>query len=373
MNPLDLVARSTKLQILLDRYKTITKPHMKEKLDESLSEVYKLLNDTKQPITRERLVLIMDKIEVIVNKAYSDMVSSLQLDQEEVSKLAYEYTSASMQSHLLDGAVGAVAYSDLSKNRLNIIMNEKNIISGAGDTLSNIVKNQSDHHVRKGRIIIATSVKNGDGIESITKKMRDLWDNEIRHNIDAVTKTVIFDANTKAQEVSYEQFNNIIAFDSISVLDNRTSLVCQALSGKRYKRKEKQTVRELINSVPNRPKRHYRCRSELVPVTEYTDEIRESEKVSSRVWDKDKKVNHRDGTRSTAFKSKDAETKFLKSNSTFDDFADSLSVEDLGTIVGKQKAKLLKDRKITLADIRRQDNITGNWSYLTIEEIKRKF
>jgi SPP1 gp7 family putative phage head morphogenesis protein len=94
-----------------------------------------------------------------------------------------------------------------------------------------------------------------------------------RHKAEAIVRTAISEVVNKVRLNTLQDMNDVIkAIQQISTLDNRTSDICIAYSGKVW---DIDTLEPLGHELPfnTGPPRHFNCRSSLVPVLRSFEEL----------------------------------------------------------------------------------------------------
>lgn len=157
--------------------------------------------------------------------------------------------------------------------------------------------------------------------QQITGEIADLMQ-IARRDASSLVRTAVQTAANEAMGGLYRHNSDIVAAEMhVSTLDSRTTDICMARSGKRWT-----LDGEPINhKLPyKRPPCHFACRSALVPLL-----------------DKDEKL---DGTQSS-------DTGYVSANDTFEEFLRRKGPEYADKMLGKGRAQLWRDGKITLSDL----------------------
>jgi SPP1 gp7 family putative phage head morphogenesis protein len=103
--------------------------------------------------------------------------------------------------------------------------------------------------------------------EAVTEALDELWQDDEESAaayLETVARTAMFESMNEARYAEFsspEMSDFILALEYSSVLDDRTTEVCQYMDGRVYSSKS-----EVWNRL--RPPNHYNCRSVLIPITQ---------------------------------------------------------------------------------------------------------
>ena len=115
--------------------------------------------------------------------------------------------------------------------------------------------------------MVRQGIKDGYGQGEIIKMCRDIMATETETWLNTTVRTKSTEIYNEARKKYYETdelaSQVVEAYQWSSILDDRTSAVCEFLDGKIY------DIGELSNIV--KPPAHFNCRSILVPITKYED------------------------------------------------------------------------------------------------------
>lgn len=176
----------------------------------------------------------------------------------------------------------------------------------------------------------------GESIGSIVTRLRDQMAIGKR-NAEALVRTAVHTVSSGARELMYEENKSVIKGKLyVAVLDNRTSISCIAYDGSFYDMDNKPIGK---TSLPYRDlPAHWNCRSMYIPV------LKSAKELGLNIPDLPK------STRS----SMDGQ---VPEDTTFKTFLEGKSKEFQNEVLGKGKAELWRDGKITLQQLIDQ---TGN-------------
>ena len=209
-----------------------------------------------------------------------------------------------------------------------------------GNTLDDMKNQMILGANNKLRATILNGLDSGDGIDKISKEVKTVIGNLSRNQARTVTRTILLNTLEDAKNESLKEFEDEIDYWVYSaVLDSRTTPYCMNAHG--YKTKDK-------SKAKYRPKTHWNCRSMWVIENELTRKLDRDATQNHVQWD-GKKVNHRDGTKSTKFKVGSVKKipRTVKSVNVFEYLDDEYKLGYLG----KTRYKLYKDGKATFREL----------------------
>ena len=356
----DILNQAIKLQTLLEQYDSKAVKGFNEMLEKTLdSIILKLQKEDLQVIGRQRLEAMLAETMKLIEDQYTGFNSWLKEDQEAIAKLAYE-TSAKSYADALD--TGIVAFSKLPNAASKRILDENRYI--LGNTLKSYETGLKEVQKKEFRRIIAQGVTEGTNTTQIAKNLTDRA-NALMNNAKTIANTVIGNAQQEAYTEAANQFEAVIDYAfSEGVLDSRTSPICQKYTGTSWKRKKGESFKEFLARIPNKPKRHYNCRSQLVFQTKDQHQAMSDIDKPAVVDSKKKTVKHRDGT--TSSKYTDKKVKFVSADTKYDEFFEAQSVKFKKAVLGEKRYKLYKEGRLKISQVR---DIRTN-SYKTIEELE---
>lgn len=129
---------------------------------------------------------------------------------------------------------------------------------------------------------IRTSLENGESIQRATTRIVGGTIDGVavpgvmktaRHRAEAIVRTAINEIVTQTRLGTLQEMDDVVkAVQQISTLDNRTSDICIAYSGKVW---DAETLKPIGHELPwnGGPPRHFNCRSSIVPVLKSFEEL----------------------------------------------------------------------------------------------------
>jgi hypothetical protein len=265
MQPVDLLDSELKLSMLLERYRPATTTEMAKALNEALDNITLKLVQTEESSQKQRLRALIKEITNELQKAYTIMPDLLQEDMKSAADVAYSSGIAALETH---GAT-AVAFAALPKRAMEEILDMEEILrfGDNGYTITGFVDEQTDYHAKRFRQIVAAGLAEGVAPSTIATRLRDVNKKAIKSDIDAITRTVIAEARGRAMEKAYDKASDVvIGWESVGVLDSRTTFLCASLDGRRWLKSQGWTVEKLKAKNYWYP-RHFRCRTVVVART----------------------------------------------------------------------------------------------------------
>ena len=358
--PKDILNEAIKLQTLLEQYdsKTVSGFNLTltNTLDKTIANIARLGDKT---IGRAKLNALLAETVLLIRDQYTDFNSWLLKDQKDVAKVAYQLSAAAYATYEI---AGITSFTKLPEAAVKRILDPNRYILGS--TMKDYESGLMDKQIRDFKQIIADGVATGDSTQSIANELLAKGD-ILRRNAKTITNTVIGNAQQEAYTEGARQFDSIIAYAfSEGILDGRTSPICQHYTGTSWRRKKGESLSDFIARIPDKPKRHFNCRSQLIYQTsEQHSEMKDESKPS--VVDADERtVNHRDGSTSTAYRNKKVE--FVQANTTYDEFFNAQSDKFKIGVLGQERFDLYKSGKLDVSQVR---DVRSN-SYKTIDEIE---
>lgn len=181
------------------------------------------------------------------------------------------------------------------------------------------------------------------GPEALSKARRDAM---------AVTRTGVQTIANETRIATYEENADIIkAIQWVSTLDGRTSDICIARSGKVWSFPD---FKPVGHNIPwnGGPPAHWSCRSSTIPITKTFAEIDGEDRVEPNLSQ-------------TTRASMDGQ---VAADLTFDQFLKSKPVAFADEMLGKGRAQLWRDGKITLSQL-----LSAQGTPLTLAQLKAKY
>jgi len=368
----DLIQKQLLISVMLERVRPVSLDEFDKVMSEVLDDTLLSIAKAKNPMIVKTQRQILAEVTRQLKDIYGDFPEWIKVDEEFASQLAYESSVASMESQpsVIKAGITAISYDRLNKDTIETLLSPNRQLGSTGFTLNDMVKDLQDYQTKRTRQILAKGVTAKQTPHEITRSVQNLWGDVTKHRADAVVRTAMIDAANVGRHQSDKIFDEvIIGYLSMAVLDNRTSKICIPLHLKKYMRKPNQTAYGLLESIPDKPPRHPRCRSSLLKLTKDTMELLHDTDRTATIWDKDDRIQHRDGSTSMRLSAKDATHKRLRADSTYQEFYDTLTINQQASIVGsKRKVELMRKGKLSLSEVLKTQR-TGQIRYLTNEEI----
>jgi hypothetical protein len=265
MQPVDLLDNELKLSLLLERYRPTTTTEMAKALNEALDNITLKLIKTEESSQKQRLRALIKEITNELQKAYTIMPDLLQEDIKSAAEVAYTSGIKALETH----GASAVAFAALPKRAMAAILDMDEILKfgDKGYTIASFVDEQTEYNIKIFRRIIIAGLGEGASPGTISKRLRVVNKRDTANDIDAITRTVIAEARSRASEVAFEQADDVvIGWESIGVLDKHTTPLCATLDGRKWLKSKGWTIEKLKAKNYWYP-RHFRCRTVVIGIT----------------------------------------------------------------------------------------------------------
>lgn len=173
---------------------------------------------------------------------------------------------------------------------------------------------------------VRQGIAGGEASGKIVSRIRDAMAIS-RRNAESLVRTSVQTVANETRVASYAALDGVVGVQQLSTLDSRTSDICLGYAGKKWKKTSSGSYKPDGHSLPwnGGPPRHWGCRSTTVPLLDIDEEIEPGTQSSDQ------------GPVSAGL-SMDA---FLRGKP-------AAYVDDL---LGKGRAQLFLDKKITLTDL----------------------
>ncbi len=315
-----MIDTATKLSMLQERYKSKAEAEYIKALDSALSTIVEKIRKTESDAMRRRLIVIHSLIEQDIAKINDTVVPAMQEDMSGFAEISHKAMFTALNAST---GVG-YAFAALPASTIKEIIDLKRIqlVGDKGYTIEGMFNTVEQGTINRYKQIINAGLAGNVGYAEIAKNLTAANDTGMV-NIKSIVHTCIASARDIADSKAYDAFDSVITgWKSVSVLDSRTSLLCAALDGKRYMKPDFKTYA----SIPNRPPRHFRCRSSIVPLTKFSDDL--------------------SGTRA-----QNGDTKGqISAKTNFSKWFDGLSPEFQKAYLGKSRFDLYKSGKFQIKD-----------------------
>jgi hypothetical protein len=356
MQQQDLLKKELTVTLMLERSRPLSLTEFEKVMSDVLDDAIVQIAKSKSPMTLTRSREIVSSIKELLTPIYGDFPEWILIDEELAFELSYNASAGALATAPLaiKNDITAVSFNKINKTQIETLLRPNRQLGSTGFTLETLLRDLENNQVKRIRHALTKGVVAKQTHSQITANIQDIFKDITKNKADAVVRTAIQDSADVARQEVYKQFDSVInGYISTAVLDDRTTPICVSLHLKKYMKNKGESVTSLYNRIPNKPKRHLRCRSLLTPITDNTNELLES------------------GTRPTVEgKGKDRTVRQIRADATFSEFFSTLSHKGQATLVGGEtKARLVRENKLSLKQIlKKQKN--GEVKYLTNDEIR---
>jgi SPP1 gp7 family putative phage head morphogenesis protein len=257
---------AVKIQALQERYKSKTEIQMVNALDQALQNVIGKLSNTEDLAQQKRLNTLKALIEKEIGDLYGEATDPIKQDMAGFAKVSHKTIFEQLNNETNLGYAFAAIPKETMKSIIDL--NEVILMGDKGYTIQEMFKTSSENQINRYKQIINAGLASNSGYREITKQLKAANETGMTE-IQAIVHTAISSARDKADGIAFDAFDEvIIGWKSVGVLDNRTTLICAALDGDRYMKKDGFKW----NTIPNKPPRHFRCRSIITPLTDLDED-----------------------------------------------------------------------------------------------------
>ena len=290
----------------------------------------KLINATPFQIARQTVLLkeIDDIISGSVDKIQPSLFESMQqLGEYETNWSSKLLDSSTVPSVSIGaGLEPAIITGILQNNKMFLSPDSK------GETINDLIAKFGKAISKDVKSLITTGLTAGDTTEVIARNMVTLSKTRTIDQARAVVLSVANNIGNQTRIATWEPYQYLFeGMEYIAVLDSHTTILCASRDGKIYP----------FNKLPHLPA-HYRCRSTLSPKIKPEYEL-----VT-------------DTTRASS-------SGQVKASMNYGDWLKTQSNAVQNEVLGKERAKLFRDGKITLDKF-----VSKNGDILTLGELKAK-
>lgn len=330
----------------LERLNPDSQEVIKLQLAKVQKEIIALVSETKNKAVIQR------EINKLLNQAFSTFETVFVQDIENITELSWNATQNIMASWT---TIEAVKFKDTSKAIKEKLLNPNVTVQGL--TLQEHFRKLNFDNSLKLKSQLVKGFESGASIQQISSEIRNTIGGMYRNQINSLIRTSLLESIRNSQNETFEYFEDeIIEYYYDSVLDTRTTPRCFNLNG--TSSKNKQDIVKLLNY-------HYQCRSLLGVRTKLSKEFDEGQTQNLVEWE-GKKVNHRDGTKSTKFKVDDV--KKVPLNATPEQAFKKFSPEFQKQYMGKTRYDLWKSGKVSFDEMIRNSRN----SFIPVKDLKAK-
>lgn len=328
---------SVKLQMLEERFKSSAEKAYIASLDNALTIILGKLAKIESVDEVKRLNALKALIEKEISGLYEDIKPYVKDDMEGFAQFDYK----TQFNYINDTTNLGYTFAIIPKDTIKQILSFDNVmvLNGKGYTLNELFKNAGSGQVEKYKQIISGGLAANDGYSNIAKSLKEAGA-ESTLNMRTLVQTAVGEARDRANIYIYDYIfaSVIIGWRSRAVLDSRTSFQCAALDGVKYMKPKYK-----YSTIPNRPKRHFNCRSIIVPIT-----------IMDTVTERPENGD---------------ETGQVKSNVKFEQWFPTQSVQFQKEYLGDARYKLYKEERLSIKSF--VDVKDGR--RFTLKELNEKF
>ncbi len=234
---------------------------------QGLTEAYNLASQkllaTDSVLTKARLNKIIKEITDELYAINAQFKSVLPYDVIQITEANAAYLNQELQLTLKTDAMVIALPTEAIKKIANISaidfyrINADGVRIQSSTTVEQMLNSIAKSNATKVRGIILAEYASGSSMPTIVSKFRPYMTTKSKQHIRTVTRTLLTEASSKAQQEFYSDNSNVIdGYMYSAVLDSSTSRLCASLDGKRFK-----TRRAWYT-----PPLHPNCRSMLIAV-----------------------------------------------------------------------------------------------------------
>ena len=249
------------LQMLQERFKSKAEKAYITALDDAMTIILGKLARIESVDEIKRLNALKTLIEKEISGLYEDIKPYVKEDMTDFAQFDYK----TQFNFINDTAKLGYTFAALPKDTIKQVINFDGVLllSGKRYTLNELFDNVGYAQIEKYKQIISGGLAANDGYSNIAKSLKEAGA-EATLNMRSLVQTAIGEARDRANIYTYDEVfaDVIIGWKSVATLDSRTSYQCAALDGQKYMK-----PKYSYSTIPNRPPRHFNCRSKLRPIT----------------------------------------------------------------------------------------------------------
>ena len=307
---------AVKLQMLEERFQSSAEKAYISSLDNALTIILGKLAKIDSVDEARRLNALKSLIEKEIGGIYEDIKPYVKDDMEGFAQFDYK----TQFNYINDTAKLGYTFAAIPKDTMKQILSfdDVMVLNGKGYTLNELFNNAGHAQVEKYKQIISGGLAANDGYSNIAKSLKEAGA-EATLNMRTLVQTAVGEARDRANIYTYDDVfaDVIIGWQSVATLDSSTSFQCAALDGEKYMK-----PKYSYSTIPNRPKRHFKCRSILKPLTTF-------DTVTERPENGD-------------------ETGQVKSNVKFEQWFPTQSEKFQKAYLGEARYKLYKEERLSI-------------------------
>ena len=335
---------------------------MLEKLEKELvAEVSGSDLDKMAPRKRERLEALLTQTKGTIGKTYETIAAKQAGDLAELASIENTATV-----NIVNGSIGADVAS--------VGMTAKQAEKLAGNVMiegrfpRQFWADQDAVLAKKFEGKIREGMLRGESVDQLVGRIRGTkaagYTDGImvasRREAEALVRTSVQTVANEARLATYQQNHDVIkGVQWVSTFDGRTTKTCMALSGLQWTIPDYKPVGH-AKQWPG-PIAHWNCRSTQIPVTRDWSELA-SDKVKSKLEQSGLKGKKLEGAMERTRASMDGQ---VAEDLSFDDWLAKKPDDFVDDLLGRQRARLWREQKITLPDLTDQRS-----RELTLQELR---
>lgn len=328
-------------QIRLQRYSAGLRNRVISLLEDAATDIIAKLSGAKELTTfsRDRLTKQLSDIRQLIDKYYQDITGLTAVELQDLARIEAEWTLKTINT-----AVGAEIVSSMPSEKVLGELAKDTLIMGAPS--AEWWKRQSGDFQFRFVNEMRMGLAQGETNAQLVKRVRSV-ETISKRNAEALVRTSVSAVASEARRQTYRENDDVVkGIQQVSTLDGRTTDICIAYAGASW---------DLDGNPINGTKlpyngglpRHWGERSSEIPITKTFRELG---------LDIDEFPK---GTRS----SMDGE---VAADLTFDAFLKGKSKSFQDDLLGRGRAELWRDGKITL-----QQLVGGDGNPLTLEQLRK--
>lgn len=323
-----MINELTKHQIFIQRYAGGLYRDLIPQLKEMRDRITQKILNSQSLYQQERLSILLKEIETIISQSVPKLQPSL---WSEFAEYENEW-SLNLLDKLTKSSVVIGAGLNISAMAKVVEKSLINLADKKPMTIDDMIKVFSDRHISDIKTEIQLGLAEGQTLDEISKRVRYLSNNRTRQQAESLVRTITNHVGSVAREEAFSEYEYLFESEKfIAVLDGRTTLLCGSLDGKLFP----------IGKAP-KPPLHYACRSIVLK------QIKEEYSLGL-----DKKRVSKDG--------------LVPESLTYQQWLKSQSAEVQNEILGKSRAEMFRQNKLTLDKF-----VDKKGKAYTLTELKQK-
>jgi SPP1 gp7 family putative phage head morphogenesis protein len=218
--------------------------------------------------SQARMRALLQQVRETISSAYADFQEKINKDLESIADLEANFAVDAVNSAIAGPSVDVVSV-EFSPALLKAAVSNA-LVEGAPS--QEWWSRQTAKTFQLFADTVRKGVISGTTTDDMVSTLRNgVFQNVLRRNVDAITRTSVAAVADEARSQVFEQNDDIISeVMQHSTLDSRTTKICMAYSGKRWRLPDYEPVDHDLpynNGCP----RHWNCRSVIVPVVPMFD------------------------------------------------------------------------------------------------------